>query len=599
MSKGRVFKRGRNAVKGRGNGVRKARNNQRPVQKLERNESNKLEIIDIDVNKNTSDYFSKNASFEQHYEAQEKNRDKYLATALAFNEYSIEIIPNSRARSLAAAFARHDKDLIDFYLNKQKQFGLSDVVKASSILDSRRQKKAIEKKIERIEKSSGKPVKAKRLGKLKNDINNLEKLRPKIETRSFGCSGAMARQIRKWTQKFTEKELEFFCLSLPTEPWKKLADIFHLNPRKDLQAEWFLPYCFGEPLPKDSRIEKLKNMTENNVNELIKEYDNIPFSYLKKFANKLNEESKEKIALQQDKLDTIIWYYEDIACKKVDDVIKARLEKGDKIELGYGKLMERLLLLKDIKEGNKLNHLNLKDSDSSESLFSLLISKAEDQLKNFKATIPSPVAVLGDASGSMEVAIRTSTIISSLLAAICQAKLTFFNDKNFESKLDPKDIKDVIQIAYTTRAHNSTAPAASLVPYYNKKEIIKTFIIVTDEEENANGTTADGKTWRFYELFMEYRKNVYPAQLIFVSFLNSQHSEGDMYRRFVRDNVEDVLQFKFDRSRPDLTKLDGILGSICSKSSESFSGLVEKIESDIKTMGLIQTFDKLNANLTV
>ena len=181
------------------------------------------------------------------------------------------------------------------------------------------------------------------------------------------------------------------------------------------------------------------------------------------------------------------------------------------------------------------------------------------------------------------------------MAAICQAKLTFFNDKNFESKLDPKDIKDVIQIAYTTRAHNSTAPAASLVPYYNKKEIIKTFIIVTDEEENANGTTDDGKTWRFYELFMEYRKNVYPAQLIFVSFLNSQHSEGDMYRRFVRDNVEDVLQFKFDRSRPDLTKLDGILGSICSKSSESFSGLVEKIESDIKTMGLIQTFDKLSA----
>ncbi len=227
-----------------------------------------------------------------------------------------------------------------------------------------------------------------------------------------------------------------------------------------------------------------------------------------------------------------------------------------------------------------------------------MISKAEEQLKNFKATIASPVAVLGDASGSMEVAIRTSTIISSLLAAICQAKLTFFNDKNFESKLDPKDIKDVIEIAYTTKANNSTAPAASLVPYYDKKEIIKTFIIVTDEEENANGYTADGKSWRFYDLFMEYRQNVYPATLIFVSFLNSQHSNGDMYKDFLKNQVEDVMQFKFDRSRPDLTKLDGILGSICSKSSESFAGLVEKIESEIKTIGLIQTFDRLNASLS-
>ena len=33
---------------------------------------------------------------------------------------------------------------------------------------------------------------------------------------------------------------------------------------------------------------------------------------------------------------------------------------------------------------------------------------------------------------------------------------------------------------------SSTAPAASLWPYYERKEVIKTFIVVTDEEENCD-----------------------------------------------------------------------------------------------------------------
>jgi len=63
--------------------------------------------------------------------------------------------------------------------------------------------------------------------------------------------------------------------------------------------------------------------------------------------------------------------------------------------------------------------------------------------------VASPVAVLGDASSSMSVAVRTSTIIASLLATICSAKLTFFHSGNFEAKLrDPKNVSDVLEIAY-------------------------------------------------------------------------------------------------------------------------------------------------------
>lgn len=242
--------------------------------------------------------------------------------------------------------------------------------------------------------------------------------------------------------------------------------------------------------------------------------------------------------------------------------------------------MERLLTFRELNNSNVF---------AANSLYSLMIPLAENDLTKFKSTIASPVAVLGDASSSMSVAVKTSTIIASLLAAICQAKLTFFNSANFAAPLaNPKNVSDVLEIAHGTRASGSTSPAASLVPYYDRRECVKTFIIVTDEEENTNATCAQGKSWNFFDLFMEYRRSVYPAALIFVSFLHSQHEQGQMYRAFVREQVEDVLQFKFDRARPDLTKLDSILGSICSRSSRTFAGHVEQLEANIKESAMLE-----------
>lgn len=540
-------------------------------------------ILDLDIDKDSTEFFSKNATFDQHFDAQCSNRDKYLATMIAFEDYSIDLLPNARSRALAAAFARHDNELVGYFLDDNKRFGFTDVLKAVNILDSQRQKRAIEKKIERITKT-GAVIKPKKMTEIKKNIHNLDVQKPKIG--SF--SGALAKKLKRWVRKFDAKELEFFAICLPTEPWKKLADLCHFNPEKDFpNAPWFLPFCFGQDPPEGSKVHKCRNMNSENVNQLIAEFD-LPYRLVKDFKNSLNNESKKALAQKQEKLDSILWYYEDLHCPEVDDIIRARLEKGEKVELGYGKLMERLLLFKDY-NAKKL-------TSQSNSLFSLLIPIAQENLKNFRSTLASPVAVLGDASSSMNVAIRTSTIISSLLATICEAKLSFFNHENFKSTLEPKDIKDVLQVAYDTKASGSTSPAASLVPYYDKNEVIKTFIIVTDEEENTNAKTKDGRSWRFFELFMEYRKNVYPASLIFVSFLNQQHSEGQMYRDFLKEKVPDIMQFKFSRSRPDLTKLDSILGSICSKSSRSFAGHLENIESNLRLNGLTKFIKEMDLN---
>ena len=42
----------------------------------------------------------------------------------------------------------------------------------------------------------------------------------------------------------------------------------------------------------------------------------------------------------------------------------------------------------------------------------------------------------------------------------------------------------VLELAVSIEADAATAPAAALYPFYEKKEVVKTFIIVTDEEEN-------------------------------------------------------------------------------------------------------------------
>lgn len=102
----------------------------------------------------------------------------------------------------------------------------------------------------------------------------------------------------------------------------------------------------------------------------------------------------------------------------------------------------------------------------------------------FSLPLEAPIVVIGDASGSMEVAIKTSVIIAGILTKITSAKLVFFDDYSRDAPYLPQNIDQVLELALSTVADHATAPAASLYQFYEKKEIVKTFIIVTDEEEN-------------------------------------------------------------------------------------------------------------------
>ena len=69
---------------------------------------------------------------------------------------------------------------------------------------------------------------------------------------------------------------------------------------------WFLPYCFGKDAPEGTMVNRCRDLTQENVNNLVVEYD-IPYSHLKQFKGQLSDEAKLRIAEYEEKLDTVLW----------------------------------------------------------------------------------------------------------------------------------------------------------------------------------------------------------------------------------------------------------------------------------------------------
>ncbi|XP_070563497.1 uncharacterized protein [Ptychodera flava] len=450
---------------------------------------------------------------DQHYDAQEKDRDGYLATLLVLEKNGVEVLQGSRIRALAAAWARKDLAAVNMFLAQPDSFGLVEILKALTLLDSGRRVREFEKKMRRLE-MQGK-VKRKTIGKLKSNIDNLNAVKPKAGS----VSGAVAKHVQKWVRTLTTAQLEFYALHFPKEPWKRLADMCHFHPEKDFpNLPWFLRYCYGGDAPNGSMVQSCGNLNKENVNELVAGHD-VPYAHIKSYKASLTDESKSRIASYERELDTVLWYYEDLACEATDRVIMERLERGDAVSLPYGKLMERLLTLKMLREnissrGRGGGGFTTGSTATEESLkkapfFDQLVPIAEKQLQNISVPLEAPVVVIGDASPSMNVAIRTSTIIASLLSAIARAKLVFFHSFLMEPPFLPETVSQALELATTVQTDHMTAPAAGLYDFYEKKEVVKTFIIVTDEEENTSY-----KDYRFTPLFKKYLEEVYPAKLV-------------------------------------------------------------------------------------
>ena len=138
----------------------------------------------------------------------------------------------------------------------------------------------------------------------------------------------------------------------------------------------------------------------------------------------------------------------------------------------------------------------------------------------------------------------------------------------------------MLRLAVTTSAGGATAPAASLWPYLDRKEVVKTFIMVTDEEENT-----PCQSMRFAPMFKRYTEEVYPASIVFVSFLNSQHAQGQMVNE-LKNLGFNPRQLRLEGSRPDLTRLDDLFAQLSASTTASFTEELQAAQAEVKAAGV-------------
>eukprot|EP01028_Stygiella_incarcerata_P006690 TRINITY_DN2722_c0_g1_i1.p1 TRINITY_DN2722_c0_g1~~TRINITY_DN2722_c0_g1_i1.p1 ORF type:complete len:686 (+),score=199.61 TRINITY_DN2722_c0_g1_i1:153-2210(+) len=404
------------------------------------------------------------------------------------------------------------------------------------------------KKIQRqLMRSNGK------LAALRAKLTEIEKdIHPASLTKS------VAKLIRRFVKVALEPAtLEYYLLAMPLNFWKKLADLVHFSP-KDFQLSFFLPCVFGAEPPKHSIVY------EGDVSRMTIERD-VRNAFMRKprewgllysvIRTRFNVETTfshatKALIAKHIPLETALWFYEELSCHAVEDVLYERIcvNKEPLISVqgrsNYGKLMERTLLMN--KQRAKFLHG--------------MVKYANERLQDVRVPLGGiRLAILGDASASMHVAVRVSAIICSLLHVATKADLSFFN-RDFlvlPEEMLPKDAMEVINIAQRTRASGRTCPAAPLLDYYNRRERVDVFVVVSDEEENTEAKNGQ----LFAPLFRRYIRDVHPyAFVVLVSFLKDE-VVGRMKTRLEEVGIE-PLQFRLDKNRPDLSRFDALLSRL-------------------------------------
>lgn len=497
----------------------------------------------------------------------------YMTSLLVMLNRSIEISKGSRPRVLACLWAAGQFNVVERLLEKHSSiFSLPEILRGLQILDARRAHRAITKKLLRLEKQGCK--KRRKMGMMRGQLNDL-----KVEMLPIGSlSGALAARIRKWCGTISEENLAFFALNMPRQPWKDLADLIHLKP-SDFKLSWFLSTMFTGNAPEGSILAQVGDnqlaLDGSNLIEFLADKKvEIPFSYLRAKLQTIPVAARPHIA-RYTPLDTLIWYHEEledtdshVASKRLIELLKA----GEMPKFNYGKLMERLMYFKSLK------------TELSLAIFELLVPIAEKRLTSVSLDLEPGVVVAGDASYSMDVAVRTATVIGAVISLLADdAKLKFFHVSLFDPPIQPQTIREVVHVAEQVRADNMTAPGCLIEPYLREKKVVKCFVIVTDEVENVK----HGADY-FPALFARYHREIYPAEVVFVSFLENVNRKGRMVTALESMGFSPI-QFRLDGRRPDLSKLDSLLGVISLRSGTLYSE-VERIakqflsNNDLKTL---------------
>jgi len=282
------------------------------------------------------------------------------------------------------------------------------------------------------------------------------------------------------------------------------------------------------------------------------------YDFKKKMDMAIPAEAKHILA-ENGPLEDILWWYDELHSVEVEmevlERLKDSLEKKQSIfnddspRSNYGKLMERILSFRE----KKYKFVPYLTKHAQLRLNTVKFEELIDENSFIQC------AVLGDASGSMEVAIKSSCIIASLLSVALNADLKFFNSNVFDPPVTPRDVEQTIEVVNKIDARGGTCMASAIWPYLARKIKIDLFILVSDEGENEKYEDA-----YFASLFQQYKNEINPkAQLFLVSFLKVG-DEGIIMNRLKQTNVDEgcIKQFRLHPENPDTSKFNALLGLV-------------------------------------
>ena len=551
----------------------------------------------------------------EHFDHYDKDTQKYIDDATKiFTDKILNKSSGLTVKSHIMCVLLQRKDKISCK-NLYSSIDLPEMVRACEILDSKRLQKQM----------AGKLIIKPDSFKVKNKLSQAQELLKdqNVDNIDLSLSLSKIKIVKDWVKSIPKEMIEFRAMSFDTTLWRKLSDLTHLNPKTDFieGCEWFLPYCFGAPIPDGNIVHDYKNLNYTNFHEL---YDKHQFSYelirakiqlspnqkmpstkstsrtnskYSKKHSKNNSFNINKQKYEQNKhliqnikikivnnehINTIVWYWDELVdTYNVIDVLNRLKNEKDAIDLSYGKIVDLI------------------SKTTNPEILKELMILGSDKISSYKIDVEQPVAIFGDQSGSMEIAIKTSGIITSLLCYICNASLHLFHSEDNHITNPPRNIEDAVKFGKEVKTMGCTCPAASLLHYYSKKEIVKTIIIITDEEENQStsdheqtlqsyssqissamfgypmnsfinrGYTNSNKGYRFADLYKKYIEEVYPARLVFISF-SDPNKDADMVRDLKQklgNNIVDELVkvFKFNVTDPDLNRMDIVLKYLASE----------------------------------
>lgn len=491
------------------------------------------------------DIFINESSFKDHIEIQTNNYIDYLSNFfILLCEYNTNFSIIKKARILSAAIFRNDKEFAKFLMSLEI-YDLPTIVKCCRILDSKRKLAQLNKKTATIKNP-------KKLIKHKSCIRNTELLNEGVH---IALTKSKIKFIRdNWIMKRTSSELEHMALMFPTDQWNLLLCLLHLKP-SDLSLSWFASYIIDGLIPENSLIGIHNQITSDNIKQIVVTHK-LPYNCLKMTCDNLLTIDVKHIILSYTDTNLILKHIEDFNDEKSLEILYGKLAT-EELNMPYGELMKRIQMLKETNAFPNILSKLLEIAENKLSRYHILLNSFATSSKE----IGQSIVVLGDASASMDMAIKTSSIITSILVKLWNAKMHLFRGIDEPITETPTNVRDVIDMMDKFKANGTTAPSASLYPYYDKKEIVTRFILVTDEEENYDydGTNDDKKF--FAELFKKYREDVYPAKLTFISFLEN-NKDGQMVshlKSVIPDITKDITQFRLSRKNPDLRKLDELL----------------------------------------